>query len=282
MSLSTDIKIMYLNPVGSSSDDSLFADMAREYKYPGTSVDIASLNPATAPPRLTNLEFRSYEALIVADIVHAARQASREGYDAMAIGCFYDPALAAAREISGDMIVVAPCQSSIARAMTVANNFSIVIGREKWSGQMRDTVHRYGYGDKLASFESLGLRVDAFHADPDRTRSLMERASRRACFERHAQSIILGCTMETGFYKRLQQFLTEEAGGRIVPVIDCSIAALKAAENAALLKQIGYSNSRMWGMEPPPEDELGKFGIYRDDYPFGNRIHVPADGADPA
>lgn len=277
MSIRTDIKILFLNPVGSSSDDQMFADMATEYKYPGTSVDVVSLNPASAPPKMTNLEFRSYEALIVADIVKATRQASREGYDAMVIGCFYDPALADAREISGEMLVVAPCQASVMQAMTIANNFSIIIGEDKWANQMGDTVRQYGYGEKLASFESVGLRVEQFQADPKRTASLMEDAGRRAYTEHHAESIILGCTMEIGFYKSLQRLLTEEAGGRNVPVIDCSIASLKAAENAALRMQIGWTNSRVWGMEPPPEEELARFDIYEDEYQFGNTVHVPAD-----
>ena len=279
MSLNTNIRIMYVNPVGESSDNQMFADMAREYKCPGTSVDVVSLNPATVPPRMTNLEFRSYEALIVADIVKAARQAWKEGYDAMVIGCFYDPGLADAREISGDTLVVAPCQASMMQATTIANSFSIIIGEDKWADQMGDTVRQYGYGDKLASFESVGLRAEEFQADPERTASLMEQAGRRAYRQRHAESIILGCTMEVGFYKSLQRFLTEEAGGRNVPVIDCSIAALKAAENAALRKQIGWTNSRAWGMAPPPEDELSRFDIYQDDYQFGNVVHVPADGS---
>lgn len=280
MSLNTNIKIMYLNPAGYSSDNQMFADMAKTYKYPGTAVDIVSFNPATVPPKMTDLEFRSYEALIIADTVKVARQASRDGYDAMVIGCFYDPALVDAREISGDTIIVAPCQASIMQAMTVANNFSVIIGEDKWYDQMRDTVYQYGYRDKLASFEAVGLRVEEFHTDPQRTIALMKEAGRRAYTLHHAESIILGCTMEIGFYSELQQFLTEEAGGRNVPVIDCSIASLKAAEDAALRRQIGWTNSRAWGMEPPSEEELAKFDIFQDDYQFGNIIHVPADGTD--
>lgn len=279
MSLNTNIRIMYLNPAGNSSDNPMFADMARTYKYPGTAVDIVSFNPATVPPKMTNLEFRSYEALIVADTVKAARQAARDGYDAMAIGCFYDPALVDAREISGDTIIVGPCQASIGQALTIANNFSIITGQDKWAAQMRDTVYRYGYRDKLASFESVGLRVEDFHVDRERTASLMRDAGRRACVDHHAESIILGCTMETGFYAELQQFLTEEAGGLNVPVIDCAIASLKAAEDAALRKQMGWKNSRTWSMQPPPEDELAKFDIFQEEYKFGNTVHVPADGS---
>lgn len=282
MSLNTAVKIMFVSPVGAPTDNQLFADMAREYKYPGTSVDVVSLNPATAPPKMTNLEFRSYEALVVADIVKAARQASKNGYDAMVIGCFYDPALADSREVSGDTVVVAPCQASIMQSTTIANNFSIIIGEDRWANQMRSTVYQYGYKDRLASFESVGLRVEDFQADPERTAKLMEDASRRAYTQNCAESIILGCTMEVGFYKNLQRFLSEETGGSNVPVIDCSIAALKAAENAALQRQIGWTNSRVWGMRPPPEDELEEFDIYQQDYQFGNVVHVPADSTSQA
>ena len=102
MSMDTSIKVMYLNPVGTSIYDETFAKMVSTYKYPATAVDVVSLNPATVPPKMTNLEYRAYEALIVADTVKAVRQASRENYDAVVIGCFYDPALADAREISGE------------------------------------------------------------------------------------------------------------------------------------------------------------------------------------
>ena len=98
----------------------------------------------------------------------------------------------------------------------------------------------------------------------------------RAVEESKAESIILGCTLEVGFYAELQEFLRARFSAN-VPVIDCSIAALKAAESAAWQKRIGWTNSRVWGMEPPPEDELERFEIFRGDYEFGNLIKVPAD-----
>ena len=276
MSINTSIKVMYLNPVGTSIYDETFAKMVSTYKYPATAVDVVSLNPATVPPKMTNLEYRAYEALIVADTVKAVRQASRENYDAVVIGCFYDPALADAREISGETIVVAPCQASAGVALKIANNFGIIIGEEKWADQMRETVYAYGYRDKLAAIQSVGLRVEDFHKDPDRTTQLIADAAIRAVDEFKAESIILGCTLEVGFFEELYDilfklFLTP------IPVIDCSIASFKAAENAALLRQIGWTNSRIWGMQHPPEGELIEFGIFQDEYKFGNIIHVPAD-----
>ena len=280
MTINTSIKVMYLNPVGNSEDDQTFADMVKEYKYPATSADIASMNPDSVPPKMDNLEYRTYESFIVNDTVKAARYASKHDYDAMVIGCFYDPALLDAREISSNTIIVAPCQASIVAALNIANNFSIIIGETKWEDQMRQTVYDYGYRDQLASFQSVGLRVDEFHKDPAKTKELLELAAVEAVQIHKAESIILGCTLEIGFYQGLQEFLNSpgEFPDCRIPVIDASIASFKAAENAALLKQYGWKNSRQWGMQPPPEDELKEFNIFQEDYKFGNIIHVPATG----
>ena len=275
-----NIKVMYLNPIGSSAYDRTFADMIEEYKYPATCADIASMNPGSVPPDMNNLEYRSYESFIVNDTVKAARYASEHDYDAMVIGCFYDPALHDAREISGNTIIVAPCQASIVTALTIANNFSIIIGKTKWETQMRQTVYDYGYKDKLASFQPVDMRVDEFHKDPDRTRKRLQAAAVEAVQVHKAESIILGCTLEIGFYRELQEFLNGPEGfpGAAIPVIDPSVAAFKAAENAALLKQYGWTNSRHWGMQPPPEEELKAFKLFQQDYKFGNVIRVPAAG----
>ena len=275
MSLNTNIKVMYLNPIGNSAYDQTFADMVKQYKYPGTAVDVVSMNSSSVPPKMNNLEYRTYEAFIIRDTVEAARYASVKGYDAMVIGCFYDPALAVAREISSDAIITAPCQASMEIALNLANNFSIIIGEWKWEDQMRQTVYDYGYRDQLASFQAVGLRVVDFHKDPEKTKELLLAAAIEAVELHRAESIILGCTLEVGFYAELQQFFQKD--GITIPVIDSSIAAFKAAENAALLKQLGWKNSRLWGMEPPPEEELKEFGILQTDYQFGNIIHVPAD-----
>ena len=277
MSANMDIKVMYLNPIGSSDYDEIFAEMIRDYKYPLTTAHVVSMIGDYVPAKMTNLEYRTYESYIVNETVKVARYCSVHNFDALVIGCFYDPALLDAREISDNTVVVAPCQASIAVALNIANNFSIIIGERKWEDQMKQTVYEYGYKDKLASFESVGLRVEDFHNDPAKTKEKLELAAIEAVTIHRAESIILGCTLEVGFYQELQAILSAKIGGN-VPVIDCSIAAFKAAENAALQKQWRWKNSRIWGMQPPPETELAKFGILQTDVKFGNEIKISPDG----
>ena len=277
MSIDMDIKVMYLNPIGTSAYDQVFADMAREFKYPDTAVHVTSLSGASVSPSMTNLEYRTYEASIVNETVKAARYCSAHDYDALIIGCFYDPALLAAREVSGDTVVVAPCQASVAAALNLANSFSVIIGQWKWEDQMKQAVYEYGGRDRLVSFEAVDLRVEEFHSDPRQTREKLKRAAYDAVAGRRAESIILGCTLEVGFFRELQDYLATRLGA-FVPVIDPSIAALKAAENAALARRIGWSNSRVWGMQPPPEHELAAFGLLQTDTEFGNTLIVGPDG----
>jgi len=259
-------KIMYLNPVGFDAYDAFFAEMIRKNKFPTSEVQVTSLSPSVG--QMDNLEYRTYNALIATDLIKATRQASVEGFDALIIGCFYDPFLLDAREISGDMVVVGPCQSSIEIALKLSNSFSVIIGQKKWQHEMQSTVIEYGFGEHLASFRDVGMTVPEFQKDHKLTEKKLMEAARLAIEEDGAESIILGCTLEFGFFEKIQNKFN-------IPVIDPSIAALKQAEQAAILKnQFGWKPSRQWSTEAPPENDINRFGLFKEEYHFGNRIIV--------
>lgn len=266
------LRIMYLSPVANGgADDPIFAEMAREAKLPGTEVHVASL-PAD-DGAFTHIEFRSYEAIVTRGIIRATRAAAREGFDALAIGCFYDTALHDAREISGEMIVTAPCMASCEIAASLANRFGIIVGRRKWVNQMHRAVREHGHGERLSGFYHVELGVNDFQKDHRVTEGRLVEAGRKAVEDDHAEAIILGCTLEVGFHAQLQKTLG-------VPVIDPSTAALKRAEYAALLKrQCGWVPSRKWSCEAPPEEEIARFSGFDEGEAFGNRIIVEADPA---
>ncbi|QFY62574.1 hydantoin racemase (plasmid) [Rhizobium grahamii] len=268
---SQPLKVMYLNPVADDAAvDEIFAGMVRQHKQPGTEVHV------TALPKehygFSHIEFRTYEALVTRGIMRAVRQAAAEGFDALAIGCFYDTALHDAREISDRMIVTAPCVASCEIAASLANSFGVIVGRRKWVHQMQSTIVGYGHGDRLAGFYDVGLGVDDFQRDHAETGRRLMAAGRKAIDEGGAEALILGCTMEVGFYKEIENALG-------VPVIDPSIAALKRAEYAAVLKrQCGWVPSRRGSCEAPPEAEIARFHAFDDAAPvFGSRIVIEAE-----
>jgi allantoin racemase len=263
------VKIMYLSPVAHrDAHDELFAAMAREYKLPGTEVHITSLPDSIG--LFSHIEYRSYEGIVTAGIIRAARAAAREGFDALAIGCFYDTGLHEAQEISGDMFVTAPCVASCEIAAGLSNRFGIIVGRRKWVNQMQATVHALGHRDRLSGFYHVELGVTEFQKDHAHTEKCLITSGRRAVEQDHAEALILGCTMEVGFYRHVEKTLG-------VPVIDPSIAALKRAEYGALLKRdCGWKPSRKWSCEAPPEAEIAAIGAFDGQEAFGGRIVVAA------
>ena len=262
------LRIMFHNPVGDGGYDGMFAEVLGRHLLPGTELHVTSLPPEEGAFR--HIEYRAYEGRVTGGIVRAARTAAREGFDAFVIGCFYDTGLHDAREVSGGMAVTAPCLASCEIAASLSNRFGIIVGRRKWVAQMQATVHEYGHGPRLAGFYHVELGVTEFQQDHEETERRLLAAGRRAVEEDYAESLILGCTLEIGFHKKL-----EEALG--VPVIDPSIAALKRAEYAAVLRRdCGWVPSRRWSMEVPPEEEMARIGGFDANRPFGNRVVVGA------
>ena len=274
MHMTRPLKVMFLNPVSAAQAyDPIFADMAREHKLPNTEVHIASLPPSEGG--FTHIEFRAYEAMVTRGIIRATRQAAREGFDALAIGCFYDTALHDAREVSGGMIVTAPCVASCEIAASISNRFGIIVGRRKWVHQMHSTVRDHGHEHRLSGFYHVEMGVTEFQRDHDETGRRLIEAGRKAVEEDFAEALILGCTMEVGFYKDVEKRLG-------VPVIDPSIAALKRAEYAAILKQqCGWGPSRKWSSESPTEEEMAMIGAFDEGEAFGSRMIVPAETSEP-
>ncbi|TZG25666.1 aspartate/glutamate racemase family protein [Sphingomonas montanisoli] len=248
------IRVRWLRPIGLTTFDEPIARLLSDIRLPGTEVEVASFDMPFSPP---HLEYRAYEALMGDRIVATARDAGQNGIDAMVIGCFYDCFLEDARELSGNAIIIAPCEACLTVASALANRFSIIVGRDKWIEQMRNTVERYGMGSRLASFRSLGMNVPEFQKDHAFTRKRIIEEARRAVEEDRAEAIVLGCTLEFGFYAEVQK----EIG---VPVIDAVIAPFKHAEHLARLKrQFGWQPSRAWSCEAPSEEEMRSFGLFQ-------------------
>lgn len=243
-------RILFINPVGHRDWDSSVKAYLDNAKNETTEVDVVSLKKGPH-----HLEYHYYEALIGVEMLHTIKQAENDGYDAAVIGCFYDPFLHEAREICDRMVVTAPAESSLQLATVLGDTFSIIVGRNKWIPVMRRNVFKYGFGEKLSSFRSLGLGVLDFHADECCTESRLKVEAQKAVEEDGAEAIILGCTMQFGFYKDLQQMLG-------VPVIDVVLAPFKHAEFLVEVRdRFGWMTSKVGGFETPPVNEIQEWRL---------------------
>jgi allantoin racemase len=241
-------RILYVAPI--RIDEGLFERDIETVVRPDN--DLTAIGFGRGP---RHVEYHYYEALALPDLVHTVVEAERQGYDAAVIGCFYDFGLHEGREMTGRMVVTAPCESSVLLATSLGATFSIIVGRRKWIPQMRENVRAYGMESRLASFRELGLGVLDYHADEAETARRFHEAARRAVEDDGAEVIILGCTASSGFYREMQERLG-------VPVIDSAIAAVKHAEHLIEVRdRFGWSHSKIGGYETPPISELDGWNL---------------------
>lgn len=246
-------KILFINPLHTDVFDKEFISQFNRFKSPETEVDLISFKPGEGP---IHLEYNCYEAAVIPELIRTVKKAELDGYDAAIIGCFYDPALRACREVAEKMVITAPAESALHIATTLGENFSIIVGRRKWIPEMRENVHKYGFSQKLSSFKSIELGVHDFQKDHEETKKRIRQAAKEAIEKDGADVIVLGCTAEFGFFEVLQ----EELG---VPVIDASLSPFKYAEFLVELKQrLAWSHSKEVGYQSPPANEVCDFRLF--------------------
>ncbi|MVT14255.1 MAG: hydantoin racemase [Euryarchaeota archaeon] len=242
-------KILWIDPVVSNIFDESMKDYLNSIKHEDTILDVVSLNNG---PK--HLEYQFYEALVGFDILNNIKIAEKNGYDAAIIGCFYDPFLSEAREIS-DIVVTAPAESSMAIAISLGHKFSIIVGRKKWIPQMEENLIKYGLRDRLASFKYINMGVLDFQVKKEETERRLINAGKEAIEKDGAEVLILGCTAQFGFYKKMQEKLG-------IPVIDPSVASLKYAEFLIDLKKFtGLKHSKIGKYETPPYEEIKDWNL---------------------
>lgn len=245
-------RILYINP---GEEDRILDGQVREFLLPFRSRQDTEIDVVSMPQTPQHLEYHTYHALLAGEIVREVAKGEQSGYDGCIIGCFDDPCLDAAREICHSMVVTAPCESCCHLAATLGNTFSVIVGRDTWAVRMRKRVLDYISPSRLASFRSVGLGVLEFQQDHYRTAQLIQEAARAAVEQDGAEVIVLGCTMEFGYFRRLQ----EELG---VPVIDACLAPMKYLELLLEIKdQCGWQASKIASWASPPPHELTEWGL---------------------
>ena len=246
------MNILWIDPIVANNEyiNSLSKNLGL-IKNKETNFKIQSLGEDKNPH---HLRYHSYEIIASTNIIKIIFK-NKNIYDGFVIGCFYDTALREAREISGDSIVCAPCQSAITISSFLGNRFSVLVGSMKGVNKMKDNIIRYGFEKYLCSFNNLNINVLDFQINENIVFEKMCQQGKLAIKE-GAEVIILGCSAEVGYYQKLQDELN-------VPVIDSGIAAFKHAEFMFNLKNsVNLKHSRIISNEPPPEHEIKSWQIF--------------------
>ena len=213
------------------------AEHAKAVMGQDAAVSVHGLRPGTyaegcAP--IDAIKHRYVAAVHELQVCDAAMVAEREGFDALALGCFFDPGLRAARSLV-DIPVAGLGESCALVACSLGRTFGLVTLCEDQSADYTDLMLSYGLERRFAGALALDPAIDEFslEADEKTARAIEERfdVACAAMVARGAEIIIPADGVLNEFLVRRRR-LTSRAG---VPVMD-SLGAL--FQHAAFLVRL--------------------------------------------
>jgi allantoin racemase len=233
------MKIMVINPNTSQSMTDHLREELQRIKRSDTQLFVT--NPEAGP---YVIETDYDELLSAAPTLRLVKSANREGYDAVILACFSDPALVAAREIS-NILILGIHEVSLHVAAMLGARFTILTTRKQRVAHKVEEVHQYRMEGMLASVRALELTVEQTDSDPAGTKQRILEVSRAAAEQDGAEVIILGCAGMVGY--------AEEAARELgLVVIDPSSVALKICEG---MVEAGLKHSKRSYYSPPPDKQ---------------------------
>jgi allantoin racemase len=151
---------------------------------PGDKVVLHGLRPGTYGPDyapIHAIRHRYLEYLNEAQVIEAALAAERAGYDAFALGCFYDPALRAMRSLV-DIPCVGLSETCMLVACSLGQRFGLVSLEASQRAQHEELAQAYGLRERLAGVVAMHPPIDEYSLEGDEqaTRPLLD-AFNEAC-----------------------------------------------------------------------------------------------------
>jgi allantoin racemase len=227
------MRLLLINPNTTVAMTDHMVRAAEEAALPATEV-----TGVTADEGVPFIDGYYDEVLAAAGVVRCL--IDRAGsFDAAIVGCFGDPGLYAAREIT-DAPVVGIAEASFALAMSLGHRFGIISTIDRATPGMLDLLAHYGIGSRCAAVEATKVEVLAFDENPVEALGAIETAGRRA-IAAGAEVLCLGCGAILGTREALEAELK-------VPVIEAVPAAVRLAES---LVSLGLRTSKVRAFAPP-------------------------------
>jgi allantoin racemase len=230
-------RICFLNPFGTDDYDNLISETLTPSLRGGTEIEIRHLDDC---PR--NLDYFVPKHLVETEIIRAAVAAERDGFDALVIGCCYDPALEQAREAL-QIPVVGPLEASVSLAHMFGHRFSVVTDHRKAAPKLEDLVRIYGLEANCRSVRAIDWWIDDMIGDPKGVALDAAARARRVMEEDGAEVVVLGCTIIAACLEQTRLAGAVELDD--LAIINPNLIAVKTAELLADLAAVGqYQISR--------------------------------------
>ena len=234
------MRIYVINP---NTTESVTEHVRRELesiKRPDTELTV--VNPEHGP---VSIESVYDEALAGPPTLELVRRANEEGYDAILLACFSDPALDASKEIS-EIPVIGIEEATLHVAAMLGHRFSITTAFSNRVPTREMHARSLGLESSYASTLVLNMSVLDMDARPEDAKARILELSRTAVQQDGAEVIVLGCAGLAGYAADIER----ELG---VVVLDPTSVAFKVAEAIA---DLGLHHSKIGRFAAPPVKQI--------------------------
>jgi len=215
-------RICFLNPFGTDSYDELIDSTLRPALHGATEVEIRHLTHA---PR--NIDYYAPKHLVETEIMVAAVEAERDGFDAFVIGCCYDPGLTQCRELV-DIPVVGPLEASVLLSRLFGHSFAVVTDHRKAVPELRDRIRVYGLESSCRSVDAIDWFVTDMVLDPATVAKETYLKVQDVMQSTGAETVVIGCTIVSACYELAVLRGDAELGA--LSVVNPNVMAVKLAE----------------------------------------------------
>lgn len=174
------------------------------------------------------VESNADAARVVPELLRTVPKWIAESYEAVVVGCFSDPGVAAIRDLT-DIPVIGPGGSAMHLAAQFGERFSVLSSDPTPKGLIA-RLRSLGLAELFVSERVVGCSVLDLVRRPDEAFNGILAAA-RGCVDDGADILVMGC-MGMGFMPQLTERLQDCIG---VPVVNSVLAGLKMAEAAAAM-----------------------------------------------
>jgi allantoin racemase len=236
-------RIDFINPFGTPAYDGLITETLNAYAAQGTELTISHLQGCPL-----DIDYYYNKHLMETALFEHVMQSEEAGYDAVVVGCCYDPGVRVARELV-DIPVVGPLEASMQMAAYFGHSYVVLTDHHKAVPYLEDLVRVSGLGGNCKGVRCIDWWVKDMIHDTDTVARDTIALSKKILQDMRAEAIIMGCTIVAGCYQRYLM-RTGETGG--VSIVNPNLLALKMAEGLADLHQKGaYTLARVGFYEKP-------------------------------
>jgi len=234
------MRIFVINPNTSASVTAHIRQELEKIKRPDTELTV--VNPEHGP---VSIESAYDEVIAGPPTLEQVRRANKEGYDAVILACFSDPALDAAKEIS-EIPVIGIEEATMHIATMLGHKFSITTAFRNRVPTRDLHVRLRGVESAFASTLVLDMSVLEMDANPAKAKARILELARQAVEKDGVEVIILGCAGLAGYAQDVER----ELG---IVVLDPTSVALKIAE---AIVDLGLRHSKSGRFAQPPVKEI--------------------------